>query len=132
MFLVIAQKGSPSMTFRTQVLSIQHALACFALVFGCSVAGMLAPSSGRAQATGTAASGSEAYKQLIEQALKLDPVHLKSLILAGTAAYNRGDFAKAVVYWDRAGKIGPPDDPMAQQARAAAAEARVALSLIHI
>ena len=67
--------------------------------------------------------------QLIEQALKLDPLHLKSLILAGTAAYNRGDFAKAVVYWDRAGKIGPPDDPMAQQARAAAAEARVAAKM---
>lgn len=64
--------------------------------------------------------------QLIEQALKLDPAHLKSLILAGTAAFNRGDFAKAVVYWDRAGKIGPPDNPMAQQARAAAAEAREA------
>ena len=64
--------------------------------------------------------------QLIEQALKLDPAHLKALILAGTAAFNRGDFAKAVVYWDRAGKIGPPDNPMAQQARAAAAEAREA------
>jgi len=64
--------------------------------------------------------------QLIEQALKLDPVHMKSLILAGTAAFNRGDFAKAVVYWDRAGQIGPPDNPMAEQARAAAAEAREA------
>lgn len=67
--------------------------------------------------------------QLIEQALKLDPAHMKSLILAGTAAFNRGDFAKAVVYWDRAGKIGPPDNPMAQQARAAAAEAREAAKM---
>lgn len=64
--------------------------------------------------------------QLIEQALKLDPAHMKALILAGTAAFNRGDFAKAVAYWDRAGRIGPPDNPMAQQARAAAAEAREA------
>ena len=64
--------------------------------------------------------------QLIEQALKLDPAHMKALILAGTAAFNRGDFAKAVAYWDRAGQIGPPDNPMAQQARAAAAEAREA------
>ena len=64
--------------------------------------------------------------QLIEQALKLDPTHMKALILAGTAAFNRGDFAKAVAYWDRAGQIGPPDNPMAQQARAAAAEAREA------
>ena len=64
--------------------------------------------------------------QLIEQALKLDPAHMKALILAGTAAFNRGDFAKAVAYWDRAGQVGPPDNPMAQQARAAAAEAREA------
>jgi cytochrome c-type biogenesis protein CcmH len=64
--------------------------------------------------------------QLVEQALKLDPSHMKALILAGTAAYNRGDFAKAVVYWDRAGQVGPPDNPLAQQARAAAAEAREA------
>jgi len=62
--------------------------------------------------------------RLIEQALKLDPAHMKSLILAGTAAFNRNDFVKAAMYFDRAGKIGPPDDPMAQQARAAAAEAR--------
>lgn len=67
--------------------------------------------------------------QLIEQALRLDPAHMKSLILAGTAAYNRGDFAQAVVYWDRAGQIGPTDNPMAQQARAAAAEAREASKL---
>ena len=64
--------------------------------------------------------------RLIEQALKLDPMHMKSLILAGTAAFNRGDFAGAVVHWDRAGTIGPADNPMAQQARAAAAEAREA------
>lgn len=64
--------------------------------------------------------------RLIEQALKLDPAHMKSLILAGTAAFNRGDFVNAAMYFDRAGKIGPPDDPMAQQARAAAAEAREA------
>lgn len=64
--------------------------------------------------------------RLIEQALKLDPTHMKSLILAGTAAFNRSDFAGAVVYWDRAGKLGPADNPMAQQARAAAAEAREA------
>lgn len=64
--------------------------------------------------------------QLIEQALKLDPANMKALVLAGTGAFNRGDFAKAVLYWDRAGQIGPPDNPMAQQARAAAAEARAA------
>ncbi len=62
--------------------------------------------------------------RLIERALKVDPDNLKALTLAGTVAFNGGDFAKAAQYWDRAAKVGPPDSPMVQQARAGAAEAR--------
>jgi len=62
--------------------------------------------------------------RLIERALKIEPGNLKALTLAGTEAFNRGDFAKAVEYWDRAAKVGPPDSPIVQQARNAAAEAR--------
>jgi len=62
--------------------------------------------------------------KLIERALKADPDNLKALTLAGTAAFNRGDFAGAVKYWDRAVKVGPPDSPIVEQARSAAAEAR--------
>jgi cytochrome c-type biogenesis protein CcmH len=62
--------------------------------------------------------------KIIERALKIDPDELKSLLLAGTAAFNRSDYAKAVQYWDRAAKVGPPDNPLAQQARAGAEEAR--------
>jgi len=62
--------------------------------------------------------------KLIERALKLDPDNLKALTLAGTAAFNRGDFAKAAQYFDRAAKVGPPDNPIVQQASNAAAEAR--------
>lgn len=60
------------MTSRTQVLSFQHVLACFALVFGCFAVGVCAvcsEASAQAQASSNAATGSEAYKQLIEQAL---------------------------------------------------------------
>jgi cytochrome c-type biogenesis protein CcmH len=62
--------------------------------------------------------------QLIERALQIDPSHLKSLVLAGTAAFNRDDYAKAVSYWDRAVQVGPADNPMVQIAQSGAAEAR--------
>lgn len=62
--------------------------------------------------------------KLIERALKFEPNNLKALTLAGTAAFNRGDYAKAVQYWDRAVQFGPPDSPITEQARGAAAEAR--------
>ena len=59
--------------------------------------------------------------KLIERALKLDPDNVKALALAGTAAYNRGDFARAAQYFDRAAAVGPADSPIAEQARGAAA-----------
>ncbi len=62
--------------------------------------------------------------KLIERALKIDPDNLKALLLAGTAAFNRDDFAQAAQLWDRAAKAGPPDNALAQQARSGAAEAR--------
>jgi cytochrome c-type biogenesis protein CcmH len=39
--------------------------------------------------------------EMVKRALKLDPNHQKSLWLAGTAAYNEGDYPGAVSYWDR-------------------------------
>jgi cytochrome c-type biogenesis protein CcmH len=62
--------------------------------------------------------------RLIERALKIDPDNLKALALAGTAAFNRDDFAKAAGYFDRVVRVGPPESPIVQQAREAAAEAR--------
>ena len=62
--------------------------------------------------------------KLIERALKIEPGNLKALMLAGTAAFNRQDYATAVSYWDRMPQFGPPDDPLVQSAAAGAAEAR--------
>lgn len=45
---------------------------------------------------------------LIEKALKVDPNHVKALMLAGTVAYNRKDFALAVKDWERARANLPP------------------------
>jgi cytochrome c-type biogenesis protein CcmH len=43
--------------------------------------------------------------QLIEQALQLDPMQWKALAMAGSAAFERKDFAKAVGYWERLRKL---------------------------
>jgi len=60
----------------------------------------------------------------IERALKADPNHVKALVLAGTASFNRGDFAGAVKFWDRVALAGSPDNPLVQVAASGAAEAR--------
>ncbi|MEC4890401.1 MAG: c-type cytochrome biogenesis protein CcmI [Nitrospira sp.] len=41
-------------------------------------------------------------EQLIQQALKIDPKHVKSLMLAGTIAFDRREFGQAAQYWERA------------------------------
>ena len=62
--------------------------------------------------------------KLIERALKIEPDYLKGLALAGTAAFNRGDFATAVKHWDRAVAVGPTDSGLVDMSRNGAAEAR--------
>jgi cytochrome c-type biogenesis protein CcmH len=42
-------------------------------------------------------------EQLIQRALKIDPNHIKALMLAGTMAFDRKEFGMAVQYWERAG-----------------------------
>jgi cytochrome c-type biogenesis protein CcmH len=46
---------------------------------------------------------------LIQQALKIDPNHVKALMLAGTVAFDRKEFWKAAQYWERANANLPPD-----------------------
>ncbi len=46
--------------------------------------------------------------QLIERALKLDPQHPKALALAGSAAFDRKDFAGAVRHWELLARASPP------------------------
>ena len=63
-------------------------------------------------------------RQFIEQALTLDPNSTMALDLAGTAAYNRKDFAAAAGYWERQLKLMPPDSDYAKSLAAGIAEAR--------
>ena len=48
-------------------------------------------------------------EQLIQQALKVDPNHVKALMLAGTIAFDRREFGKAAQYWERANANLPPE-----------------------
>lgn len=65
--------------------------------------------------------------RLFERALVLDPNNLKALVLAGSAAFERKDFAKAVQFWDKAGKLAPPGSEFAQGLASSVEEARAAL-----
>ena len=52
---------------------------------------------------------------LVKKALSLDPVNEKSLWLAGTAAYQMGEFTEAYQYWERLHQLFPPGSDNAQQ-----------------
>ncbi len=73
-----------------------------------------------AQARNLAARPSE----IVEQALKVDPKHPKALALAGTAAFDRKDYRRAVEYWERMLGELPADSPLRQPMLASIAEAR--------
>ncbi len=48
-------------------------------------------------------------ERLVERALEVDPNNLKALALAGTAAYERQDYARAAQLWGRMLPLVPPD-----------------------
>ncbi|MGB4115564.1 MAG: c-type cytochrome biogenesis protein CcmI [Polaromonas sp.] len=64
--------------------------------------------------------------RLFERALVLDPNNLKALALAGSAAYEKKDFAKAIQYWEKAGKLAPPSSDFAKGLASSVEEARAA------
>ncbi|MEO5882148.1 MAG: tetratricopeptide repeat protein [Caldimonas sp.] len=61
---------------------------------------------------------------LIDRALAVDPDHPKALALAGTADYDRGDYAGAIVRWQAILARVPPESELAQQVAASILEAR--------
>ncbi len=62
---------------------------------------------------------------LIQKALKLDPHNVKALMLSGTIAYNRKDFARAVKEWEDAHTYLPADEQeSSDQLKASIAEAK--------
>jgi cytochrome c-type biogenesis protein CcmH len=65
-------------------------------------------------------------EQLIQQALKINPNHVKALMLAGTVAFDRKDFGLAAKYWERARANLPADaeGELRQELRSSIAEAQ--------
>lgn len=61
---------------------------------------------------------------LIERALSIDPKNNKALALAGTVAFDRGDYREAVRYWEALTQVEPPEGPFASQVQDSIAQAR--------
>lgn len=61
---------------------------------------------------------------LIMRALKIDPNHVKSLALAGTIAFDKKDFATAIMHWEKMAALVPPDSEMSRNVQASISEAR--------
>ena len=62
--------------------------------------------------------------QLVDRALQIEPDNTKALALAGTAAFDRKDFAAAVRHWERLAQVAPPDSPLVAQLQHSIDEAR--------
>ena len=63
---------------------------------------------------------------LFERALVLDPDNSKALALAGSAAFEKKDFAKALQFWSKAQGLAPPDSDFAKSLASSIDEARAA------
>jgi cytochrome c-type biogenesis protein CcmH len=53
-------------------------------------------------------------EKIIARALSIDPRHIKSLALAGSAAFERGDYSGALKEWRSIQSLVPPDSQVAQ------------------
>lgn len=63
-------------------------------------------------------------RQMIDDALRLNPEHPMGLMMAGVAAYQRADYPNAITRWEKLLGLMPPDSPDAQQMQANIADAR--------
>jgi cytochrome c-type biogenesis protein CcmH len=75
-----------------------------------------------AMANGRTLSGEP--EKLVLRALKINPDHAKSLALAGTAAFDRKDYAGAIRHWERLVAQAPPGSEMARGVQSGIDEAR--------
>ncbi len=86
-------------------------------------AGLLADYADAVAATHQTANNPQSMA-LIERALKVDPKHFKALALAGTAAFDRGEYAIAISHWQKIAVQLPPDSELAPRVQAMIADAR--------
>ena len=64
--------------------------------------------------------------QLVQSALQIDPKNVKALALAGSAAFERKDFAGALKYWLEAQQMAPPGSEFARGLESSIQQARTA------
>jgi cytochrome c-type biogenesis protein CcmH len=62
--------------------------------------------------------------ELVRRALEIDPDHWKALALAGTAAFERKEYARAIAYWEQLMRVVPADSQIGRSLEASIAEAR--------
>ena len=65
-----------------------------------------------------------APEQLVAQALAADPKHVKALSLAGSAAFERRDYAAAILAWEKILPLVPADSDTASTTSGSISEAR--------
>ncbi len=84
---------------------------------------------GYAQALASTAGGDFAGRPagLLARALGIDPDHQKGLWLAGIAAFQRGDYRRALVHWRRLQRLGAGDADLQRVLRKGIAEAEARL-----
>jgi cytochrome c-type biogenesis protein CcmH len=63
-------------------------------------------------------------KQMIEEALRLDPMNPMALMMDGVAFYQSGDYQSAVTRWEKLLELLQPDSPDARQVQANIDDAR--------
>jgi len=70
----------------------------------------------------------EPARKIVKRALAADPKHVKTLALAGSEAFDRGDFKGAIEFWKRMKAAAAPESMDAKLADANIAEANNMLS----
>ncbi|MBI3902357.1 MAG: c-type cytochrome biogenesis protein CcmI [Nitrosomonadales bacterium] len=63
-------------------------------------------------------------EKIILQALRAEPNNIKALALAGSAAFQRHDYRKAIDWWQQILKLVPPDSQIARTATANISQAQ--------
>ena len=61
---------------------------------------------------------------LVNKALALNPRHPMALMMAGSAAYRRADYAQAIGHWEKVLTVLEPGSSDATQVKAEIADAR--------
>ena len=63
-------------------------------------------------------------EKLVARALKIDPDNVKARALAGTIAFDRKNYADAVMHWEHILKTAPPDSKLRSSVQSSIAEAQ--------